>query len=121
MRSEGGCVADLPSKHKIRASWESESLFADAVRHVGETPFSEIKPETVEELRATTLASLTKGYGETIANAVIAAADGYFDDEYPPTLRAWWMALAREVRGRSARDDRALRRVGIGSLGRVIL
>jgi hypothetical protein len=108
-------VADLPSRQKIRADWESDALFS-----VATATLSEDVP-LVDSVRVRAIESLTKGYGEMIADAVIAAADGYFDSEFPPTLRAWWIAVAREVRGRTDRDDRMLRRLGIRSLGRVIL
>ena len=105
----------LTEREKTRAGWEGPAMFTDAVQMIDD----EVPLE--DECREQARALVQKGYGETIANAVVAAADGYFNDEYPPTLRSWWIALALELRGRTNPDIRALQRLGVRSLGRVIL
>lgn len=102
-------------REKIRAGWEGETFYADVVAGVpADAPLEPVA-------RAQALASLLKGYGPTIANAVLTAADGCFDDEYPVTLRAWWIAVGRELRGQLPIEDRALKRLGVATLGRIIL
>lgn len=105
----------LTERQKIRVGWEGDRLYADVVAGIdADRP---LEPAA----RAQALESLLKGYGPTIANAVLSAADEYFDDEYPVTLRAWWIAVGRELRGRLPIEDRALKRLGVLTLGRVVL
>lgn len=104
----------LTDRQKARAGWEGPAMFTDAVQMIEEVPLEDERREQAREL-------VRKGYGDTIANAVVAAADGYFNEDYPPTLRSWWLAVALELRGRTPQDIRQLGRLGVRTLGHAIL
>lgn len=103
-----------PRGDEVRAAWEQSVYPATIARYVPRRPLEDAD-------RAQVLRDLTVGYGDECAAVVIAAADGYFDADYLPDVRSFWLAVARELRGRNARDDRLLARSGVRSLGRVIL